>query len=106
MTVYRLQEIELKGLLSRLSNFETSGQGKIYNIEVMTCNDFVNDIFVAYELSDTVSSAPIVKPNLFRITKEGEMTNFLEMFSNPFEKYAFLGKCLVQNIENIEVIDN
>jgi hypothetical protein len=43
---------------------------------------------------------------LFKITREGAMENFLDMFSNPFEKYAFLGRCLVQNIENIEVIDN
>jgi hypothetical protein len=106
MILYRLQEIELKALLVRLSNFEASGQGKIYNIEVMTNNDFPNDVFISYELSDTLSSAPIVKPNLFKITKEGAMENFLDMFFNPFEKYAFLGRCLVQNIENIEVIDN
>jgi hypothetical protein len=106
MIIYRLQERELKGLLERLYNFEKSGQGKIYNIEIMSNNDFPGDVFVSYELADNLSAEPVRQSNMYQITKSGELINFITNFSNPFEKYAFLGRCLVQNIENIEVIDN
>jgi hypothetical protein len=106
MVIYRLQETELKGLLERLYNFEKSGQGKIYNIEIMTNSDFQGDVFVSYELADNLSAEPVRQSNMYQITKDGKLVNFITNFNNPFEKYAFLGRCLVQNIETIEVIDN
>lgn len=106
MRVYKAQELELRRLMFRLSEFEKSGKGKIYNIGVMTNQDFPTDVFVQYESADANSAAPVIESNLYQITQDGLLLNFKEFFSNPFEKYAFLGRCLVENIENIEVIDN
>jgi hypothetical protein len=106
MRLYKAQELELKGLMFRLSQYEKSGNGKIYNIGVMTNSDFPTDIFVQYESTEVNSLAPVVESNLYQITQNGMLINFKEFFPNPFEKYAFLGRCLVENIENIEIIDN
>ena len=106
MTLFKVQELELKGLMFRLSQFEKSGKGKISNIGIMTNSDFPTDVFVQYESSDTNSMAPVVEYNLYQITKDGILINFKEYFNNPFEKYAFLGRCLTENINNIQIIDN
>jgi AAA+ ATPase superfamily predicted ATPase len=106
MKLFKVQELELKGLMFRLSQFEKSGKGKIYNIGIMTNSDFPTDVFVQYELTYSNSASPVTESNLYRITKDGNLINFKEFFSNPFEKYAFLGRCLTENIENIEIIDN
>ena len=106
MRVYKNQELELRRLMFRLTEFEKSGKGKIYNIGVMTNQDFPTDVFVQYESADVNSASPVIESNLYQITQDGLLINFKEFFTNPFEKYAFLGRCLVENIENIEVIDN
>lgn len=106
MRVFKAQELELRRLMFRLTEFEKSGKGKIFNIGVMTNQDFPTDVFVQYESADTNSPAPIIESNLYQITQDGRLINFKEFFNNPFEKYAFLGRCLVENIDNIEVIDN
>ena len=106
MRVYRQQELELRRLMFRLSEFEKAGKGKIYNIGVMSNQDFPTDVFVQYESADANAASPVVESNLYQISRDGLLINFKEFFNNPFEKYAFLGRCLVENIENIEVIDN
>lgn len=106
MTLFKVQELELKGLMFRLSQYEKSGNGKIYNIGIMTNSDFPTDVFVQYESTSSNSTSPIIESNLYRITKDGILINFKEYFNNPFEKYAFLGRCLTENIENIQIIDN
>lgn len=105
MKVYKLQEIELRGLLNRLNDFEKSGLGKVYNIGIMTNVDFSNQVFVEYEMSNAVSENPVSESYLWKIGPDGKIINFKEFFSNPFDLYAFLGRCLVQNIENVEIID-
>ena len=106
MRVYKLQEIALKGLLTRLAEYEKSGMGKVFNIGIMTNADFQTDVFVQYEISDAMSTTPVRESNLWRISINGELSDFKQNFANPFDKYAFLGRCLIENVESIEVIDN
>ena len=106
MRVYKLQEMALKGLLTRLTDYEKSGMGKVFNINIMTNADFETDVFIQYEVADSMSTTPVRDSNLWRISKNGELTDFKKYFPNPFDKYAFLGRCLIENVESIEVIDN
>lgn len=105
MRVFKIQEESLRALLMRLKQFETSGMGKIDNLGIMTNQSFPNSVFVQYLKSDTNALAPVSDYELVQIDEQGNIVDFNKMFEGPFQRYAFLGECLTQNIESIEIID-
>jgi len=105
MRVYKIQEESLRGLLLRLKEFETSGMGKIENVGIMTNNSFPTSIFVQYLKSSANALAPVSDYELVQIDADGNIVDFNKMFDGPFQRYAFLGECLTQNMESIEIID-
>lgn len=101
----KIQAEKLNNLLENFIVYENQNLGKISNIMLMTNPIFKGSIFIRYEQTSSMSAVENYDLEIVQISNFGELENINNKFKNAFERYAFLGECVVFNKNDIQVTD-
>ena len=92
-------------LLENFVIYENNQFGKINNILLMTNKFFEGSIIVRFEQTSSMFVDEKYDLELVEIKSNGTMEKLNEKFKNVFERYAFLGECVVFDKNEIIIAD-
>jgi uncharacterized protein YheU (UPF0270 family) len=105
VTLSKIQAEKLNNLLNNFIVYENQNMGKITNIMLMTNPIFKGSIFIRYEQTSSMSAVENYDLEIVEINDIGLIEKLNDKFKNAFERYAFLGECVVFDKNDIVIAD-
>ncbi len=101
----KIQAESLNHLLENFIVYENKNMGKISKIMLMTNPFFEGSVFIRYEQTSSLDPSEKYNFEIVEINNLGVLEKVNQRFKNAFERYAFLGECVVFDKNDIRVND-
>ena len=94
------QLVAILNLIKGLDDFQNRLLGRISNIMTMYNRSSPNNIFLRYEKEFVNGGELDYQFKIAEVTPEGIVTFIDDKFRDMFQRYSFLGECVVFDITN------